>query len=87
MKSATTSETQTHYTLLQVVTESYRFAPKIVKTETETITPYFGKVNNSQIRGLRSTLQDVTQKQLCNVLFQSPNVRDTNPYPFVIISI
>ena len=36
---------------------------------------------------MRSILQVVTQKPLCNVLFQSPDVRDTNPISFVIISI
>jgi len=67
--------------------EFYKSEQKIVQTETETTTPYFGKVNKSQIRDMRSILQVVTQKPLCNVLFQFPNVRDTNPIPFVIISI
>ena len=67
--------------------EFYRFAPKTAKTETETTTPSNGRVSKSQIRDMRSILQVVTQKVLCNVLFQSPDVRDTNPISFVIISI
>ena len=71
------------YALIQVATESYKSEPKIVNPTT----PLYGRVNNFQTRGLHSILQENTQKPLCNVLFQSPNVRDTNPHPFVIISI
>ena len=38
-------------------------------------------------KGYAFYLTVVTQNPLCNVLFQSPDVRDTNPHPFVIISI
>ena len=81
------TETQKHYTHLQVVMESYKSEPKTVKTETETITPYYGKVNNFQIRGLRSILQENTQKPLCNELFQFPNECNTNSISFAILSI
>ena len=52
---ATLSETQKPLRLLQVATESYKSEQKTVKTETETTTPYFGRVSKSQTRDMRST--------------------------------
>ena len=51
---ATLSETQKPLRLLQVATESYKSEQKTQKTETETTTPLYGKVEKFQIRDMRS---------------------------------
>ena len=57
-----------NYTRLQVVTVYCKSALRIVRTETETTTPLYGRVNNFQIRDLLSTYAENLGERLCDNL-------------------
>ncbi len=86
--------TATHTETNKLIEEDYNDICDYIRNTT-TLKTFTGRNGILQIRtkdskdrnGNYHILQVVTQNPLCNVLFQSPDVRDTNPYPFAILSI